>query len=78
MTQLIQNSSDLLNYLVSQANQSDRKDWFGFSQQKLLGVSLAHQIASSHADKFSPEEIVEYVLKLNSLCYKKIVMNQLQ
>lgn len=67
----IQNTNDLLGFLVQQAE--GHKDWFGFSQQKIMGVTLAHQIAVNHADKMTPEEIVDYVVNLNNQIYFKII-----
>jgi len=72
MTTQIKSSDDLLSYLVSQAN-SGQKNWFGFAQQRLTGINLAHEIAKTHADKMSPEEIVDYVVKLNNTIYQKII-----
>jgi hypothetical protein len=56
---------------VSQA--SERKDWFGFSQQRMTAVTLAHQIAQHHADKMTPEEVVDYALQVNHLIFHKII-----
>jgi hypothetical protein len=72
MTTQIKSSDDLLSYLVSQAN-SGQKNWFGFAQQRLTGINLAHEIAKNHADKLSPEEVVDYVIKLNNTIYQKII-----
>jgi len=72
MTAQIKSSDDLLSYLVSQAN-SGQKNWFGFAQQRLTGINLAHEIAKTHADKMSPEEVVDYVVKLNNTIYQKII-----
>ena len=72
MTTQIKSSDDLLSYLVSQAN-SCQKNWFGFAQQRLTGINLAHEIAKTHADKMSPEEVVDYVVKLNNTIYQKII-----
>jgi hypothetical protein len=72
MTTTIRSNDDLLSYLVSQAN-SGQKNWFGFAQQRLTGINLAHEIAKNHADKLSPEEIVDYVVKLNNAIYQKII-----
>jgi hypothetical protein len=66
------NSQDLLNYLLSQAN-SGSKDWFGFKQQKIAGINLAYRIAEYHADKLSPEEVVDYVNKLNNAIFNKLI-----
>jgi hypothetical protein len=67
----IKDNTDLLSYLLTQAD--TRKDWFGFTQQRMTAVTLAHQIAKQHADKMSPEEVVEYALKLNQTIYNKII-----
>jgi hypothetical protein len=71
MQTTIKDSTDLLGFLVTQAD--SRKDWFGFAQQKLTAISLAHEIAANHADKFTPDEIVEYVHTLNNALYQKII-----
>jgi hypothetical protein len=67
----IQDNNDLLGYLLTQAD--SRKDWFGFTQQRMTAVTLAHQIAKQHADKMTPDEVVEYALKLNQTIYNKII-----
>jgi hypothetical protein len=72
MTTHIQSNNDLLNYLVTQAN-SGQKNWFGFAQQRLTGINLAHEIAKHHADKLTPEEAVDYAVKLNNAIYQKII-----
>lgn len=61
----------LLSYIVSQAE--SRKDWFGFTQQKITGIALAHGIARHHADKMSPEQAVEYAMAVNQTIYDKII-----
>jgi predicted RNA-binding Zn ribbon-like protein len=71
MTTTIKDSNDLLGFLVSQAE--TRKDWFGFPQQRITSISLAHEIAKTHADKMTPEEVVNYALQLNNLIYHKII-----
>jgi len=58
--------------LVAQAN-SGQKNWFGFAQQRLTGINLAHEIAKYHADKLTPEEAVDYAVKLNNAIYQKII-----
>jgi hypothetical protein len=68
----IKDSNDLLGYLESQAATGE-KQWFGFLQQKIIGVTLAYQIAANHADKMTPEEIVEFVVALNNQIYFKII-----
>lgn len=67
----IQNTTDLLNYLINQAE--IRKDWFGFVQQRMTAVTLAHQIAVQHADKMNPQEIVDFSVKINECIYKTII-----
>lgn len=71
MNTTIQNTTDLLGFLLAQSEL--RKDWFGFAQQKLTGIQLAHQIAANHADKLSPEEVVAYVTHLNTSLYKNLI-----
>jgi hypothetical protein len=66
------NSQDLLNYLLSQAN-SGSKNWFGFQQQRIAGIALAYRIAEIHADKISPEDVVDYVNKLNNAIFNKLI-----
>jgi hypothetical protein len=68
----IKTSDDLLNFLAVQA-EKDGKQWFGYFQQRMTGVSLAHQIAARHADKMTPDEVVSYVAELNNLIFLRIV-----
>jgi hypothetical protein len=69
------NSEALLNYLISQAN-TEKKDWFGFKQQKITGINLAYRMAENLGDKLSPEEIVEYVRQLNDCIFHKLIMGK--
>jgi hypothetical protein len=69
------NSQDLINYLVSQAN-SGAKNWFGFQQQRIAGINVAYEIAKNHADKMTPEQCAEYALKLNNAIYNKLVKGE--
>jgi len=71
MTTTIQNTNDLLGFLQAQAG--FKKDWFGFSEQKLTAISLAHKIAEHHADKMTPSEIVDFVKELNNEIFHKII-----
>ena len=71
MQTTIQNSTDLLSFLVTQAE--SRKDWFGFTQQRLTAVSLAHEIAKNHADKMTPQQVVQYAIELNEAIYHNII-----
>lgn len=89
MTTTIQNSQELLDYLLVQsvetkqtnkelikyllAQSVETKRWFGFVQQKITGVNLAHEIAAAHADKMTPEQVTDYVIRLNNLIYQKII-----
>jgi leucyl aminopeptidase len=68
---IIQNSNDLLNFLVTQSE--NRKDWFGFTQQRITAVNLAHEIAARHADKMTPEQVVEYAKELNELLFLRLI-----
>jgi len=67
----IQDTSDLLSYLITQS--SERKDWFGFTQQRITAISLAHEIARNHANTISPEQAVDYAIALNEAIYQKII-----
>lgn len=74
MTTTIQNTNDLLSFLVTQAE--SRKDWFGFTQQRMTAINLAHEIAARHADKMTPQEVVEYALAINAQIFQKIIKPQ--
>ena len=67
----IQNTGDLLSFLAKQAE--SRKDWFGFSQQRMTAVTLAHEIARHHAHHMNPPEVVAYAMELNQEIYNKII-----
>jgi hypothetical protein len=68
----IQSNNDLLGYLISQAN-SGTKNWFGFPQQRIAGINTAYEIAIKHADTMSPDEVAEYVVKLNNAIFNKLI-----
>jgi len=68
-------SQELINYLITQAN-SGNKIWFGFLQQKIAGIDVAYKIAVNHADKMTPEQIAEYVLRLNNAIYTRLVKGE--
>jgi hypothetical protein len=68
----VKSSDDLLAFLDAQA-QKDNKQWFGFLQQKMTGISLVHQIAARHADKMTPDEIVDYVKRLNNSIFTRMI-----
>jgi hypothetical protein len=68
---IVKDSNDLLNFLVAQSDSS--KNWFGFQQQKMTAIVLAHEIAARHADKMTPNQVVEYARELNNLLYLKMI-----
>jgi methyl coenzyme M reductase alpha subunit len=68
----IQNSTDLLNFIITQAS-SGQKNWFGFQEQKIAGINTAYAMAINHANEMTPDEIVEYVVSLNNAIYQKII-----
>lgn len=72
MTTEIKSNNDLLSYLLEQSLQFPKK-WYGFSQQKLTGVTLCHAIAANHADVMTPNEIVEYVIALNNSIHNNLI-----
>ena len=72
----IKDSNDLLGFLVSQAD-TGNKQWFGFLQQKIIAITLAHQIAANHADKMNPDQIVEYVIELNNQIFQKVISKRI-
>lgn len=71
MTTQINNSQDLLGYLIEK--QSGNKAWFGFKEQKVTGISLIHAIAANHANTMTPDEVVAYVMSLNDQIYHKMI-----
>ena len=68
----INSNSDLLGFLVMKMA-SEKKDWFGFSEQRVTGINLVHEIAKHHADKMSPQEVVAYVKELNDAIYQGFI-----
>ena len=68
---IVKDSNDLLNFLVAQSDAS--KNWFGFTQQRITAIALAHDIARNHADKIGPEAAVDYAVALNQAIYDKII-----
>ena len=71
MTTTIKDNTDLLSFLVAQSDSS--KNWFGFTQQRITAIALAHDIARHHADKMTPTQAVEYAIELNEVIYHKII-----
>jgi hypothetical protein len=37
---------------------------------------LAYEIAKIHADKMTPEEVVEYVIRLNNAIFQKLLKGE--
>ena len=73
----IKSNDDLLAYLIDRANSTDpnvAKQWFGRLQQRITGIQLAHAIAANHADKMTPDQVVDYVNNLQNTIFKKIVI----
>ena len=68
----ISNNNELLGFLLAQAS-SGQKDWFGFTQQRITGIYLTHQIAARHADKMTPKQIVLYAKELNDEIYQGFI-----
>lgn len=68
---IIKDSNDLLNYLVAQSGSS--KNWFGYPQQRITAIALAHEIARNHANTMTPNEVVDYAVALNEAIYQKII-----
>ena len=75
MTLEVKSSNDLLAFL-DRHKDTDPNRWFSFAQQRMTGVALCHAIAANHADKFSPEQIVDYVVSLNNAVYTKMIRNK--
>jgi hypothetical protein len=71
----LDNHSDLLNFIIEQSA-SGAKDWFGYPQQKIVGVYIAFALAIQHGDKFTPDEIVDYVYSLNNAVFNKLIIGQ--
>ena len=69
---IVNNSEDLFNFLITQAN-SGQKNWFNFQQQRITGIFIAYEIAKNHADKMSPEEVADYASRLNNAIYSKLI-----
>lgn len=72
MTTTIQNTNDLLNFLIGRASSGD-KNWFGYSEQRMTAITLAHEIAKIHADKMTPSEVVQYAVELNQAIYRLVI-----
>ena len=71
----IQNNNDLLNFLIDKAD-SGVKNWFNFQEQKITGINAVYEIAKHHADKMTPNEVVEYAIELNNKIFSKIIKGE--
>jgi len=49
------------------------KDWFGFTEQRITGIYLAHEIAKRHADKMTAKEVAKYARELNNEIYFEFI-----
>ena len=56
-----------------QQHQTRPNQWFSFLEQKITGIQLAHQIAANHADVMTPEQVVEYVVRLNDVLFQRLI-----
>ena len=68
----IRDSEDLLAFIITQSK-SGQKAWFGFTQQKIIGIYMCYEIARLHADRMSPDAVAEYVFQLNNAVFEKII-----
>lgn len=68
----IKDSEDLLAFIITQSK-SGQKAWFGFTQQKIIGIYMCYEIARLHADRMTPDEVAEYVFQLNNAVFEKII-----
>jgi hypothetical protein len=68
----IKNADDLLAFIVTQS-QNGGKAWFGFPQQRIVGIYMCYELAKLHADKMTPNEVVEYAIDLNNRIFSKII-----
>ena len=68
----IESTNDLLGFLLAQMS-SGHKDWFGFPQQRVMGINLVYEIAKRHANVMTPEEVVKYAIDLNNAIYQGFI-----
>ena len=47
--------------------------WFGFTQQRITGIYLTHQLAARHGDKMTPKQVVSYAKELNDEIYQGFI-----
>lgn len=68
----IHNSDDLLAFIVTQS-QNGGKAWFGFPQQRIVGIYMCYELAKLHADTMTPNQVVDYAIELNNKIFSKII-----
>ena len=68
----IKSADDLLAFIVTQS-QNGGKAWFGFPQQRIVGIYMCYELAKLHADKLTPNEVVDYAIELNNKIFSKII-----
>ena len=72
----IQNTNELLGYLVDRAETQRLKNWFDRLQQRVTMIPLAHEIAKLHADKMTPAEVVQYADELSQELFRCITKRE--
>ncbi|CAB4242185.1 hypothetical protein UFOVP83_18 [uncultured Caudovirales phage] len=65
---------DLLGFLLER--QGERKDWFGFKEQRTLAVVLSFEMAKHHGNTMTPDQVTDYASKLCNSIYKKLIMEK--
>ena len=73
----IKNSDDLLTFIVTQS-QNGGKAWFGFPQQRIVGIYMCYELAKLHANTMTPNEVVDYAIELNNKIFSKIIKGDTQ
>lgn len=68
----INSSDDLLAFIVTQS-QNGGKAWFGFPQQRIVGIYMCYELAKLHADTMTPNQVVDYAIELNNKIFSKII-----
>ena len=68
----IKSADDLLTFIITQS-QNGGKAWFGFPQQRVVGIYMCYELAKLHADKLTPNEVVDYAIELNNKIFSKII-----
>ena len=68
----IKNADDLLAFIVSKSI-SGGKAWFGFPEQRIIGIYMCYELAKLHANTMTPNEVVDYAMELNNKIFSKII-----